>query len=168
MFRTTRRGALVWVFAAGLAACGGRGTTSSAPPGAEADVAAIRALIAEIEPTFKSGDIDAAMKVFTDDAVILAQGMPDVVGKEAIRALYQGMMDQYVIDAHLTTKEIQVAGDLGYERGTYTLKLTDKASGKVVADVVNRHVHILRRQPDGSWKTWRMIVNSTERAQEGQ
>src|SRR5450631_1310723 len=36
-----------------------------------------------------------------------------------------------------------VANDLAYERGTYTLKIADKASGKVLQDVKNKHLHIL-------------------------
>jgi uncharacterized protein (TIGR02246 family) len=125
-----------------------------------ADVAAIHALLDHVEQTFRSGDLDAAMTVFADDAVIIGQGSPDIVGPEAIRAMYAGMFEQVDFDVDLTTAEVQVVGDLAYERGTYTMKLTDKASGQVVADVENRHIHILKRQPDGGWKTWRMMVNS--------
>jgi ketosteroid isomerase-like protein len=72
------------------------------------------------------------------------------------------MLAQFDVDTELTSAEIQVAGDLAYERGTYTLKLTDKTTGQVVADVENRHLHIMKRQSDGGWKTWRMMVNSAE------
>jgi uncharacterized protein (TIGR02246 family) len=154
--KATFTGATAWV-ALIAAGC----THDSAPPAdTTADVAAIHALIERVERTFAAADLDGAMTVFTEDAAILGQGARDVVGADAIRATYAGMMQQLKIDADLTTAEIEVAGDLAYERGTYTLKLTDKASGQVVMDVENRHVHILKRQPDGSWKTWRMMVNS--------
>jgi uncharacterized protein (TIGR02246 family) len=164
MIGSIGRAAVIAAFLAALAACSERapGPTSSAA--SEADVAAIGALVDRVERTFKAGDLEAAMTVFTDDAVIIAQGAPDMVGTDTIRAMYAGMMDQFDIDADLSTAEIQVVGDLAYERGTYTLKLTDKASGQVVMDVVNRHLHILKRQPDGTWKTWRMMVNSAEPA----
>ncbi len=58
-----------------------------------------------------------------------------------------------------STEEVEVFGDLAYERGTYTLQVLDKTDGQVTQEIENRHVHIFRRQADGSWKTWRMIVN---------
>jgi ketosteroid isomerase-like protein len=63
---------------------------------------------------------------------------------------------------HFATEEVAVAGDLAYEHGTYTLKVVDKTSGKVLQNVKNKHAHILKRQPEGSWKTWRMMVSSAE------
>ena len=38
-----------------------------------ADRASINALLDEIEVVFANGDIDGAMKVFTDDAIIFAE-----------------------------------------------------------------------------------------------
>jgi ketosteroid isomerase-like protein len=71
-------------------------------------------------------------------------------------------MQTTAMNVHFSTEELAVAGDLAYEHGTYTLKLSDKASGKVLQEVKNKHVHIFKRQPDGSWKTWRMMTSSAE------
>jgi hypothetical protein len=30
----------------------------------------------------------------------------------------------------------------------------------VLQDVKNKHIHILKRQSDGTWKTWRLMTNS--------
>lgn len=146
---------------ASLAACDGM-PESGSPATTEADEAAIHALLDIVERTFQDGDLDTAMTVFDDDVVIISQGEPDLAGTSAIRAGYEAMLSQFDVDAELTTEEIEIAGDLAYERGTYTLKLTEKASGQVVLDTVNRHIHIFKRQPDGAWKTWRMMVNSPE------
>lgn len=147
-----------------LCACGEQ--TPSVADRTAADVAAIRSLLDRVEQTFEAENLDAAMSVFTDDAAILAADSPDIVGREAIRATYAQMMDQYDIDTRLSTAEIEVAGDLAYERGTYTLKLTEGSSGEVVLDTENRHIHIFKRQPDGTWRTWRMMVNSAAPAGE--
>jgi uncharacterized protein (TIGR02246 family) len=147
-----------------LAACTQRSSETASPSATAADVAAIEALLAEIERTFEAGDLEAAMTVFADDAVIMGQGAPDVAGAEAIRAMYAGLLDQFAVSADLTSEEIEVAGDLAYERGTYTLTLTQKSDGQVLADLKNRYVHIFKRQPDGAWKEWRMMVNSAEPA----
>ena len=128
-----------------------------------ADEAAIRQTLATVEQRINQGDIGFA-DVFAKDAVIIAPSTPDITGYDAIRNMYAGMMQIMSMNVQFTTEEIAVAGDLAYEHGTYTLKITDKASGKVVQDVRNKHVHIFKRQPDGSWKTWRMMTSSAEPA----
>ena len=140
-------------------------------PGAE-DTAAVAArgtaeieqFLAHVEQVFDAGDLDAAVAVFADDAVILAQGAPDAVGKAAIRSLYEQAMAQAKLGVRFHTEEIVTRGDLGYERGTYTLTLTDKGTGQVLATQTNRHVHVFKRQSDGAWKTWRMMTNGAEPA----
>jgi uncharacterized protein (TIGR02246 family) len=139
------------VLLAALSACSTR--TSGA------DEAAIRQFLANLETRINAGDI-GFVDAFAKDAVIMAPGTPDISGYDAIRAMYGGVLQQDSMTVHFTTQEIAVAGDLAYEHGTYTLRLVDRKTGKVVQDVRNKHVHILKRQPDGSWKTWRMMVNS--------
>ena len=128
---------------------------------AKADESAIRHTLAETEQRINRDD-PGFVDVFAKDAVIIAPGAPDVIGFDAIRSLYAGIMQQDSMTVHFSTEEVAVAGDLGYEHGTYTLRISDKKSGKVLQDVKNKHVHILKRQPDGAWKTWRMMVNSAE------
>lgn len=130
-------------------------------PDSTADEAAIRRTLTTVAEHINQGDT-GFVDVFDKDAILIAPGAPDVVGYDAIRSMYAGLMEKTAMNVQFSTKEIVVAGDLAYEHGTYTLKLTDKASGKTLQDVKNKHVHIMKRQPDGSWKTWRMMVNSTE------
>ena len=134
-------------------------TDSPAETSVEADLAAVREVLADTEQRFNSGDLDAFMPVFAPDAIILAPSTPDVVGFEAIRKMYGDAMAQVDMQVHFSTTEVQVFGDLAYERGAYTLQVSDKASGAVTQEIVNRHIHIFKRQPDGSWKTWRLMVN---------
>jgi uncharacterized protein (TIGR02246 family) len=135
-----------------LAGCAQRST--------ESDEKAVRDLLTQIQQTFNSGNLDDFMPAFADDAIIAAQGIPDIVGNAAIRALYEGALAQANIQVHFNTQEIKVVGDLAYERGTYTIEMKDKTSGARIAEVENRHIHIFQRQPDGGWKTWRMMTNS--------
>jgi uncharacterized protein (TIGR02246 family) len=125
------------------------------------DEATIRRTLANLEQRINQGD-PGFVDIFAKDAVIIAPGAPDIVGFDAIKTMYTGIMKQASMAVHFSTDEIAVAGDLAYERGTYTLRIVDKASGKVVQDVKNKHLHILKRQPDGTWKTWRMMVSSAE------
>lgn len=138
---------------AALSAC------STKPSGA--DETAVRQFLANVETRINAGDI-GFVDAFAKDAVIIAPSTPDVAGYDAIRAMYDGLLKQDSITVHFSTEEVAIAGDLAYEHGTYTLRLVDRKTGKLVQDVRNKHVHILKRQPDGSWKTWRMMVNSAD------
>lgn len=136
---------------------------SGRPDQSSADETAIRRLLADTEQRINNGDI-RFVEVFAKDAAIIAPSAPDIVGYDAIRATYQGIMKQASMTVHFSTEEIAVSGDLAYEHGTYTLRIADKATGKVLQDVKNKHIHILKRQPDGTWKTWRMMVSSADPA----
>jgi uncharacterized protein (TIGR02246 family) len=142
------------VMAIGLCGC-------SSKPGAVADEAAVRRTIAGIEQQINQGDI-GFVNVFANDAVIIAPSAPDVVGLDAIRKMYTDLMKQASMTVHFSTEEVAVTGDMAFEHGTYTLRIADKATGRVLQDAKNKHVHIFKRQPDGTWKTWRMMVNSAE------
>jgi ketosteroid isomerase-like protein len=99
--------------------------------------------------------------VFTEDAVQFNPGMPDVVGRDAIRRLYADALSQNDIKVQFHTREVVVAGDIAYEGGTYDIILKPRNDPKAASiTVTNRHVHVLKRQADGAWKTWRMMTNS--------
>jgi uncharacterized protein (TIGR02246 family) len=126
------------------------------------DEKAVRDLLAHIQQSFNAGNLDEFMPVFAEDAVMSNQGFADVAGRPAIRAVYEGAMAQVNMQVHFVTEELNVFGDLAYERGTYTIEMKDKASGQSLPEVHNRHIHIFRRQPDGQWQTWRMMTNGTQ------
>jgi uncharacterized protein (TIGR02246 family) len=147
------------VLVAMLASCGQQAATPSADT-RQKDVEAIQTLLTQIQQTFNSGQLDTFMQVFAQDAVSSAQGNPDFVGAAAIREMYAGAMSQANMQVSFNTKEIEVFGDLAYESGTFTVKAADKNTGQSLGEVTSRHIHIFRRQPDGSWKTWRMMTNN--------
>ena len=150
-----------------LVACREAGPSTAAAAGetqasSDADIASVRAFLADAEKKFNTNDPNVFMPIFTDDAVIMGQGSPDIKGHDAIRAEYAKALAQVGMELTFASGEVRVLGDLAYEQGTYTVKMLDKGSHKVVQELKNRHIHILRRQPDGTWKTWRMMTNSAE------
>jgi hypothetical protein len=89
-------------------------------------------------------------------------GSVDALGKDAIRALYANALAATSLHVRFHTEEIASHGDLAYERGTYDLDVTDKTTGRNLQTVTRSHVHILKKQPNGDWKTWRMFTDSTQ------
>ena len=120
-------------FAAMAAALGGIIATQTAAV-ASADETAVRQTLAKVEQLINRGDM-TFVDVFAKDAVIVAPSAPDVVGFDAIRAMYTDLMQKAKLTVHFSTAEVVTAGDLAYERGTYTLRITDKSSGKILQDV---------------------------------
>jgi len=142
---------------AAMAACSG----GSAPQhDRAADEAEIHALLDGIAGSFKTGDMDRVLGNYADDVLVLGIDQPDVVGKEAWRKVLADQPKD-MIDVRMDTNEIEIAGDLAYERGSYTAKISSKASGELLQTVTNRHIHIFKRQPDGHWKGWRLMENAT-------
>ncbi|HEY3823036.1 MAG TPA: nuclear transport factor 2 family protein [Bryobacteraceae bacterium] len=155
--------ALLAAIAATLCACAAKpaAESQSGKDQSGKDETAIRQLLANTERRINADDL-SFVDAFAKDAVIIAPSAPDISGYDAIRAMYDGVMKQASMTVHFSTEEIVPAGDLAYEHGTYTFRMVDRKTGKVLQDVTNKHVHILKRQPDGSWKTWRMMVNSAD------
>jgi uncharacterized protein (TIGR02246 family) len=146
-----------------LAACAPRsqGTVANT----SADEAAIRKTLDGISSAFNSGDFDGMFALYRDDVVVLPPGGPDIAGKEAWRAGIDALPTNVAMKMRFDTTELVVAGDIAYERGTYTIDISDKATATAIQSVTARHVHIFKREADGSWKGWRLMENSADPAQ---
>jgi ketosteroid isomerase-like protein len=133
--------------------------STSASSGAEAD--AIRRLYPGFVSAKLARDVEQALSFVTDDAVYAPPGLPDVVGKAALRAWWTSREATDSLEVfELDPGEIVVAGDLAYSRGTSTSRFRNRRTGQVSNQAV-RHLDILRRQPDGHWLISRHIRNSS-------
>jgi uncharacterized protein (TIGR02246 family) len=127
-----------------------------------ADEAAIRHVLDEVASTFNSGDYEAMFALYRDDVVISSPGQPDIVGKEAWRAGLSALPAGVKMKMRFDTQELEIDGDMAYERGTFLIEMEDAATKAMVPVVTARHIHIFRREADGSWKGWRLMENSTD------
>jgi uncharacterized protein (TIGR02246 family) len=114
---------------------------------------------AAIEANNKKFFIDAAPKgdaallagVYTDDAVAYPANSEPVKGRAALQAMWKSVFDAGIAGFELKTEEVESAGDIAWETGTYAMKLKD---GKV-ADR-GKYVVIWKRV-GGEWKLHRDI-----------
>ncbi|WP_372745795.1 DUF4440 domain-containing protein [Lutibacter sp.] len=126
-----------------------------------------------VEPTFNlaiaKAEIEAANKEFmsllaaadsigisnlyTKDAKIMMSGMPSIVGNEAIKATFSGMMKSGISKINLTTIEVWGSEDFITEEGTYSLFAgdTEVDQGKYV---------VIWKKEEATWKLFRDILNS--------
>jgi len=123
---------------------------------AEADVEAIKKITDDFNAAINAGNIDKLVSLYTDDAVRIPPNKPALVGKEAIRSLFQEQLDQFTVQNEGVIVDLKVSGDLAFVRGSWTSINTPKTGGEPLKFNGN-FVSIIQKQPDGSWKT---ICNS--------
>ena len=131
-----------------------------APSTEAADAEAIRALVERFNERCNVGDLDGLMSLYADDAVRMPPNEPSWVGQAAILAGFASGFEQYAYDDQVENQieEIQVSGDWGFARGSYSLTVTATEGVDPFDD--GKWMAVFRRQPDGSWKTARDIYSS--------
>ena len=125
----------------------------------EADIAAITALYDQYCLAANTDDLDLFISCWADDAIRLEPDHSSIFGKEDIRAFFKVLYDQFNLNIVIYgDTEIQVSKDMAFGRGTATLSLTPKEGGPTTHFDV-KWLDILKRQPDGSWKIYRDMIN---------
>jgi ketosteroid isomerase-like protein len=99
------------------------------------------------------------MTVYENDVISMPPNQPPLIGKWAVRDMWESLLENYSIDASVQVKEVEIAGDWAYERGTYRMTLTPKVGGELIKDE-GKYLDILRKQADGSWKYARVSWSS--------
>lgn len=142
---------------AGAAAC----APAAAPPGPPTgdDVAKINALRDNFVTAFNAGDAAKVVEGYTTDAIAMPAHHAMVTGKDALVAFNREQFSQVSFKMTLTPAETVVAGNWGYDRGTYTMTVTPKAGGAPMNDA-GKYLVVIQKQSDGSWKVSRDIDNS--------
>lgn len=123
------------------------------------DVEAIKELVQDWHAGWENSDSEALIALFTDDPVLMPERQPVVIGKAAIRSLYDSFFERYTVKGECKVEDIEVSGNLGYFWVNYTLTATPKGEGDQIKDD-SKSVFIVRRQADNSWKIARLIANS--------
>ncbi len=122
------------------------------------DLAAVKQLAKDYHAAWLTDDPEVLLALYADDAALMLTNEPAIIGKEALRTLYQYVFENYTFTGNSEPLEVEVGGDLGYFWSTYTSTGTPKAGGEPIKDRGNS-VCIVRRQHDGSWKVARLIAN---------
>ncbi|SRR6266496_2068242 len=90
-----------------------------------------------------AGDLEAVAALYDPDATFVPKSGETIRGREAIRAVLSGLIDQKARLHGKVVKEV-VAGD--------TAVLYTDWHGTIAGDEQNsRAIEVLRRQPDGTW-----------------
>lgn len=135
-----------------LASCGPK-----APPGlTDQDRAAIRQSEADFAASMLAKDYAKVAASYTTDAVVMPSNGPTVTGRAAIEEFLASFPPLSTFT--LNVAEIEGAGDLAYDRGTYQMTFPLPSGG--TASDSGKFLEIRHRQADGAWLVTRDIWNS--------
>jgi uncharacterized protein (TIGR02246 family) len=133
---------------------------SEAPPPApppvdnrEAEAKALHDLEDTWNKEGEARDLEKMVGHYTDDATLMAPGMPAAKGKEAIRKMLKEMLADPALSLKFNAARVEVAksGDVGFTQGSYTMDMTDPVTKKVIHDK-GSYVTGYMKQADGVWK----------------
>lgn len=94
-------------------------------------------------------DAAAAAGLYDVNASLLPPNEPIITGRANIQAYWQGLIDAGLLDARVKTIAAGNDGDLGYEIGTFELKIRGE-NGAVITDK-GKYTEILKRDANGKW-----------------
>jgi uncharacterized protein (TIGR02246 family) len=121
--------------------------------GVEADVAAIKALIAEWVRLYNAEDFQNVMSVFyAQNAIVMPSNAPARRTKEAILRMYQ--TDAELNIEHVDTsvaEDVRVSGNTAVAWGMDTGTTTPRSGGAPVPYSL-KWLMVFERQSDGAWK----------------
>lgn len=124
------------------------------------DVEAIKELSKARAEAFNNGDAAGIAIHFTENAVLLPPGKSSMTGRKAVEDYYQSIFDEYHTELFSEYREVWVERDLAYGRGFAKVKLVSKTRGDTIYSE-SEYINILKKQPDGTWKTTHDIWNSS-------
>lgn len=141
--------------------------TAQATQQAKGEVAGTTAIRSSIDAAnkrfvdlFNKGDVAAAAKVYSSDAVLMPPNGAAVTGQSAIADFWKGAYTNGVRNVVLTTTEFAPHGSYAHELGTYQLEVR-KPDGSVVARDNGKYMVLWKRSAGGQWQWYRDIYNSS-------
>ncbi|HET7117588.1 MAG TPA: DUF4440 domain-containing protein [Hanamia sp.] len=108
-------------------------------------------------------DAAAAANLYAEDASLLPPNEPIVKGRSNIQKYWQAGIDAGIVDASVHTIDAKSDGDLGYEIGTFELKIKD-STGNINVEK-GKYSEILKRDSTGKWMSIYGVWNSDSAAE---
>lgn len=136
------------------AGCGGP------QPSFEDDLAAITSFNERYLKSINDEDIATLSSLTTDGHIMLPPNREPIVGKAANDAANGAAFQRYDFSETWTPVETVIDGDLGFQRGTFTVVARPKGEGDRL-EVSGSFLRIYQRQPNGEWRMTRDMFNSS-------
>jgi uncharacterized protein (TIGR02246 family) len=125
-----------------------KGTTEA---DSQAAVTAINAVRNQEIGHFSAGHADSVLALFTSDVQFLPPNEAAVQGRDGLAKWMSDTFAAATVSGQYLTSDVTVSGDLAVDRYTGVLTAKPKSGAPAVEEQL-KGVHILKKQPDGTWK----------------
>ena len=143
-----------------LFACDGSSDNANLLAGREA----ITQYNARLQEAYIKGDAKTIGTLMTDSVVISPIGFPDIVSRDSVRNLLAGFFQGNTVKKYeLRINEIEVYGNMAYERGTFVWESSGKDGSQMRSG--GRYSAVRLKGEDGQWRVHRLIENQLPNAQ---
>ena len=104
------------------------------------------------EAASQGKDIDRILSYWTDDAVVMPQGFPSIVGKEEVRRYVENSLQIPGFKINWISSDVKFSPDwnLAYMFSENEVTINDENGNQIVSK--GRAVTIWRRETDGAWR----------------
>jgi uncharacterized protein (TIGR02246 family) len=117
-------------------------------------------IIGAYATALRSNDVDGLVALYAPNGVFIRDGMPAVVGHDALRAAYKQIFATLKVDLGFKVEEAETSGDMAWLRATSSGRLKVLASGVETTNAFNT-LFVFRRE-DGAWKIRSYIYASSQ------
>jgi len=108
---------------------------------------------------FNREDVAGVLGTYADDGVLMAPGMPAVVGKDELAIIYPAVFEQVGFSMTYEIKEVvQISDDWAFVRSATKGTETNKATGVVISSEY-QELFMLRKSATGEWLTARYCTS---------
>jgi ketosteroid isomerase-like protein len=125
----------------------------------DADRAEIQAATTELLAAVNSSDDGRLLAVWSNDGILMPPNHAAIRGRAELQKYFKERFSGTRFRFSFRLSDIQLAGDVAFERLAYTALIWPAEGGPPVEDA-GKGLHVYRRQPDGSWKLALDIWNS--------
>ena len=125
----------------------------------EKEIEAIHAVREATTQAENTGDANFFGEACTGDVVVMPPGMPAVLGRDATVEFMREFFREVDFHIEYVSEEIQLHGDLAFDRGTYSHTLTPKAGGEPMLET-GKFLWLYSRDSNESWKMARVMWNA--------
>ena len=109
----------------------------------------------------KAGDVGALVSLAADDIVSMSPNDTTVYGKAEYQAWWEEYFQYFKLVAfNEPERSVVINGDFAVEHSGYMIAVAPLSGGTRIRDD-GRILTIWKRQPDGAWKMWQTMWNST-------